>query len=180
MKRGFSMIELIFVIVILGILASVALPKLAATRDDATASGLKTDVGTITQAVPALYMSQKVTSIIQSVPSLSSTSWTQGTSTGIDTGNPNYYVRTSLEDVVGSGNPCIEIAITNELNATTNGVARTIVNSDLYNPNATPAPLYPVLIVRIASGTRAGACDTLFNMGIRDQQISLQGLSIVW
>ena len=36
MKRNaFTMIELIFVIVILGILASVAIPKLAATRDDA-------------------------------------------------------------------------------------------------------------------------------------------------
>jgi len=39
-KNGFSMIELIFVIVIIGILASVAVPKLAATRDDAKRSGL--------------------------------------------------------------------------------------------------------------------------------------------
>ncbi len=38
MRRGFTMIELIFVIVIIGILASVAIPKLSATRDDAKAS----------------------------------------------------------------------------------------------------------------------------------------------
>ena len=38
MKNAFTMIELIFVIVILGILAAVAIPKLAATRDDAQVS----------------------------------------------------------------------------------------------------------------------------------------------
>ena len=38
MKKGFTMIELIFVIVILGILASVAIPRLAGTREDAEIS----------------------------------------------------------------------------------------------------------------------------------------------
>jgi len=38
MKSAFTMIELIFVIVILGILSAVAIPKLSATRDDAMIS----------------------------------------------------------------------------------------------------------------------------------------------
>jgi prepilin-type N-terminal cleavage/methylation domain-containing protein len=35
MKNGFSMIELIFVIVVLGILAAVAIPKISEARDEA-------------------------------------------------------------------------------------------------------------------------------------------------
>jgi len=47
MKRaGFRMIELIFVIVILGILAAVAIPKLAATRTDAEISKMATNAAT--------------------------------------------------------------------------------------------------------------------------------------
>ena len=45
MKRtAFTMIELVFVIVILGILAAIAIPKLAATRDDAVNSGLAQNI----------------------------------------------------------------------------------------------------------------------------------------
>jgi general secretion pathway protein G len=47
MKRyAFTMIELIFVIVVLGILAIIAIPKLAATRDDAEISRMGQDIMT--------------------------------------------------------------------------------------------------------------------------------------
>jgi len=67
MKKGFTMIELIFVIVILGILAAVAIPKLAATRDDAKAASIKTDIGTAMQAVPAWYQGQKEATFIHAM-----------------------------------------------------------------------------------------------------------------
>ena len=55
MKKGFTMIELIFVIVILGILASVAIPRLAATREDAEISAAVANLRTLVSDATAYY-----------------------------------------------------------------------------------------------------------------------------
>lgn len=55
MKQAFTTLELIFVIVILGILAVVAIPKLAATRDDAEISKSAMNVAMLISDVASYY-----------------------------------------------------------------------------------------------------------------------------
>lgn len=50
-RKAFTMIELIFVIVVLGILAAIAVPKLAATRTDAEISKGAADVASIRSGI---------------------------------------------------------------------------------------------------------------------------------
>ena len=53
-RAGFTMVELVFVIVVIGILASIAIPKFAATRDDAIIAKARSTVATIRTGLATL------------------------------------------------------------------------------------------------------------------------------
>ena len=58
MKKAFTMIEPIFVIVIIGILAVVVISKISATRDDAKLTKVMSEITVAIQDINAYYVSQ--------------------------------------------------------------------------------------------------------------------------
>ena len=58
MKKAFTMIELIFVIVVIGVLAAIATPRISATRDDAVLVKTMAEIRTAIEEINAYYISQ--------------------------------------------------------------------------------------------------------------------------
>ena len=50
-RKAFTMVELVFVIVVIGILSAIAVPKFAATRDDAIITKARTTVASVRSAL---------------------------------------------------------------------------------------------------------------------------------
>lgn len=73
-KSAFSLLELIFAIVIVGVIAGVAIPKFMETKDDATVSAIKQDVNTIISAVRS-YVLVKGEGTLDEMVSVSSDKW---------------------------------------------------------------------------------------------------------
>lgn len=100
MKNAFSLLELIFAIVILGIVASFAVPKYLDTKDSALVSTIKRDVSTAVSSIQSYYLlNQKIEKIDDAI-NLNETNWTK-TDTKITDKNSclSLEIKTSDEDV---------------------------------------------------------------------------------
>jgi len=75
LKKSFSIIELIFAIMIIGIIASVAIPKLLNLNSAATISSIKQDTNSIISAIQSYYIINKKINKISDTISLNTSIW---------------------------------------------------------------------------------------------------------
>lgn len=74
-KKGFSVLEIIFAIVILGVIASIAVPKLMSSKNDASLSSIKQDIRTVTTSVQSYYLVNGSIDKISDAVTLNSSTW---------------------------------------------------------------------------------------------------------
>ena len=136
MKKGFTMIELIFVIVILGILSAVAIPRLAATRDDAEVSKAATNITTLISDISSYYTSQGEFTDLGSMTNvqLSNLTGSLAPTTGGAAGTPGAATLAGLQgDLTAAGNPCLKVGLTTYNPATKQPATLTIVEAGAGN-----------------------------------------------
>nr|WP_321317695.1 type II secretion system protein [uncultured Campylobacter sp.] len=106
MKKGFSMTELIFVIVILGILAGVAIPRLAGTKADAEISAAAANLRTLISDAAAYYAVKDGFGTGDTI-----TKWNEITNVPLN--NPNGAVTSTDGTLRIGGKDCIAVRIQN-------------------------------------------------------------------
>lgn len=74
-KRGFSLIELIFIIAVLAIIAAVGVPKLLDVKSNALATSIKQDITTITNSIQSYHLLNSSIEKISDAVTVDSSRW---------------------------------------------------------------------------------------------------------
>ena len=75
MKSAFSLLEIIFVIVIFGIVASFAVPKFMDTKDNVQVTTIKRDINTAINSIQSYYLLNQKIEKISDTMTISSDNW---------------------------------------------------------------------------------------------------------
>ena len=75
MKNAFSLLELIFAIVVIGIISSFAIPKYLDTKNSAVVSTIKRDISTATTSIQSYYLVNGEIDRISEAVSLNTQNW---------------------------------------------------------------------------------------------------------
>ena len=108
MKKGFTMIELIFVIVILGILASVAIPRLAATRTDAEIATTVANIRILLSDLNSYYAVQD-----EFPQGSNGVKWSEITNVYLENADSPVVGGTKVARLKVGGESCIEVTVIN-------------------------------------------------------------------
>ena len=97
-KNAFSLLELIFAIVVIGIVSSIAVPRLIDTKANAQAATIKKDVATIISSVRAYFVINENIEDLNSVLTLNQNMWDVDGNSAIYKDEENNCILISIED----------------------------------------------------------------------------------
>lgn len=111
MKKGFTLLELIFVIVVIGLLTAIALPQFNATRQDAKLVTVKQDIKTIIEGTQGYYTAKGSINSLADVAQVDPNIWDTTSNTEYIFNEKNKFcVKLILNNTAGSEELELDIA----------------------------------------------------------------------
>ena len=105
-RRGFTLIEVLIVVVVIGILAAIAIPRFAATKDKAKLASVKTDVRGAEIAEEAYFSDYKKYGTLAQLRSASKYSLSSGNTMKITASTSGYTIGATNSSIASSINSC--------------------------------------------------------------------------